>query len=124
MLILGAFIATDIILGKLAVSNEKLKVYKSVETVLRIDDLAHREIDAMTQKNTISEENKKIFSAIDTRFHYAKDLNARYTTAREMVDFLLEVLKDQSPEIIGRQNTSNPETNELHELLLQFYLIK
>lgn len=118
MLVVGAFLGINMIMGRTSTTNEKLKIYQALEMMIRIDDLAHKEIEKTGQENQFTEEDKKKFFEIDTKYHNAENIHKKYIVARDMVDLLKQIKGYENTETTGE------EDNKLRELLFLFYTIK
>lgn len=118
LLVVGAFLGINMIMGRTTSTNEKLKIYQALETMIRIDDLAHKEIQKWVQESQFTEEDKKKFFEIDRRYHNAENIHKKYIVARDMVDLLKQIKEYENTETTGE------EDNKLRELLFLFYTIK
>jgi hypothetical protein len=99
-------------------------LYKKIEIFIKIDDIAHQEIEEDPDENPFTtQELKDEFYKIDNEYHSTKDLEKKYAAEKKMVN-LLEEAEENRPTVTGDKESDLEKDEEYRELIEQYEEIK
>jgi hypothetical protein len=121
---LGVAIGMYIAFHQDNINEHDEKLYEKIAIFIKIDDIAHQEIEEDADENPFTtQELKDEFYNIDNEYHSTKDLEKKYAAEKKMVN-LLEEAEENRPTVTGDKESDFEKDEEYRELIEQYEEIK
>ncbi|MFA7298663.1 MAG: hypothetical protein WC010_03400 [Candidatus Absconditabacterales bacterium] len=124
IVIVGILIAIGILINQDNTDDNTKKMYQTINLFIKIDDIAHQEINENLDENPFTtQELKDKFYKIDDIYHSTRDIEEKHKTEKKMIALLKEA-EESRPNVTGNKESDFEKDEEYRELIEQFKEIR
>lgn len=92
---------------------------RQLDIFMKIDDIAHQEINEDPKENPFDDEAKEKFWNIDAEYHSTQDIQQKHIATQKMIDLIEEAEKNR-PDIDEDEDSDSERDKIYRELLKKF----